>query len=540
MLETTGAGRILVLGWDGATFDVILPLVARGRMPHTARLLREGAFARLRSTTPAVTPVAWTTMVTGVNPGKHGIFDGHQLDPATGRIRFASASMRRASTLWRHVNAHGGRTAVLNVPVTYPPETVNGFLAPGMFTPPGATDAIFPADLGAAFTERFGPLADSPPKYADPVRYLDSLLQGARARRDMVLWLLERGRWELLFAVFMETDRVQHFFWHYRDPAHPRHAELGDAVERVYEALDEALGSIQAAAGPDVNVALVSDHGAGPLHTGVFLNRWLMDQGLLHLTGDITRAFSRPAGGGGLPSRLLAKALSPFAPGRAAAMKAAARAAEQARVNNLLRSLIDWERTVAWSDGMGGGITLNAPAGERDALCGRIAAGLEALPDPRTGLPVIESVRRREELYHGPLVETAPDLVVTCAPGYQIYAPHEFLINGQVPKQELFLEHPWSGRHEPLGVFVLSGPGVGGGDAGQCEMADVTPTLLALLGIVPPRGLDGRVLSAAPRPEAPAAGPGPGLPAGALSPGAPLAPEDEEAMKARLKSLGYL
>jgi predicted AlkP superfamily phosphohydrolase/phosphomutase len=535
-----------VLGWDGATFDIIHPLIARGRMPHTARLMEQGAFASLRSTTPAVTPVAWTTMITGVNPGKHGIFDGHQIDPDTGQIRFASAAMRRAPTLWSMVGAQGGRTAVLNVPVTYPPEPVNGFLAPGMFTPPGATDAIFPADLGAAFTARFGPLADSPPKYADPVRYLHSLLTGVQTRRDMVLWLLERGPFALVFAVFMETDRVQHFFWQYRDPAHPRHSELGDAVERVYEAVDEALGRILATAGPDVRVALVSDHGAGPLHTGVFLNRWLMDQGWLHVTRDFARSFSRPAWGGrDLARRLLARALSSVAPGRAAAMQAAARASEEIRVNNLLRSIIDWEKTQAWSDGMGGGIYVNPCAGkDRVVLCKRLSAALKGLVDPRTGKTVIEAVHWREDLYHGPMVAAAPDLILTCAPGYQIYAPHEFLIHGQTPRQELFLDHPWSGRHEPFGIFVLSGPGVGGGDVGSCKMADVTPTLLALMGIPVPEGLDGFVLARALTPDVTpvrAAGRDPDgqTPAG-TEPDAALDPKDEKAMIAQLKSLGYM
>jgi predicted AlkP superfamily phosphohydrolase/phosphomutase len=545
-VRTTGTGKVLVLGWDGATFDILRPLIARGRMPHTARLMEQGAFASLRSTTPAVTPVAWTTMVTGVNPGKHGIFDGHQIDPDTGQIRFASAAMRRAAALWSMVGAHGGRTAVLNVPVTYPPEAVRGFLAPGMFAPPGATDAIFPADLGAAFTARFGPLADSPPRYADPVRYLDSLLQGVLTRRDMVLWLLERGPWELVFAVFMETDRVQHFFWQYRDPDHPRHRELGTAVERIYEAMDDALGRILAVAGPDVTVALVSDHGAGPLHTGVFLNRWLMDQGWLHVTRDFARPFSRPAWGGrALLRRLLARALSPVAPGRAAALQAAARASETTRVNNLLRSIIDWDRTLAWSDGMGGGIYINPSAsGERVGLCKRLSADLKGLVDPRTGKTVIEAVHWREDIYLGPMVSAAPDLIVTCAPGYQIYAPHEFLINGQAPHQEIFLDHPWSGRHELFGIFVLAGPGVGGGDAGNCNMADVTPTLLALLGIPLPEGLDGFVLARALTTDvtpvqAPGHGPGAHGPTGA-EPDPALDSKDKKAMIAQLKSLGYM
>lgn len=542
--KTAAAGKTIVLGWDGATFDIIRPLIARGRMPHTARLMTQGAFAKLRSTTPAVTPVAWTSMVTGVNPGKHGIFDGHQLDPATGQIHFASAAKRRSPALWSLVDAHGGRAAVLNVPVTYPPEPINGFLAPGMFSPPGAPDAISPADLGTAFTGRFGPLADSPPKYADPVRYLDSLLEGVRTRQDMVLWLLERGPWDLFFAVFMETDRVQHFFWQYRDPAHPRHDALGDAVERIYEAVDAALGNILAAAGPEINVALVSDHGAGPLHTGIFLNGWLLDQGWLHLTGDFARTFSRSNSGSSLLRRLLAKAIAPLAPGRAAQMQAAAKASEQTRVNNLLRSIIDWERTKAWSDGMGGGVYVNpAAADDRTALCRRLSAGLKELVDPRTGENVIEAVHWREDLYRGPLVAEAPDLIVTCAPGYQIYAPHEFLIHSQAPGREVFLPHPWSGRHEPFGIFVLAGPGiVAGGDVGRCEMVDVTPTVLALLGLPLPDRLDGFVLT---RALAPGCIPGA---ASAASPNAPTGTEAEttsdnkgnNALITQLKNLGYM
>lgn len=540
-MKATGTEKVIVLGWDGATFDIIRPLLDRGRMPHTARLMGEGAFARLRSTIPAVTPVAWTTMVTGVNPGKHGIFDGHQLAPDTGRVRFASAAMRRVPALWSLVTAHGGKSAVLNVPVTYPPEPINGFLAPGMFAPPGATNAIHPTELGAAFTKRFGPLADSPPKYDDPVRYLDSLLTGVQKRLDMVLWLLDRGPWELVFAVFMETDRVQHFLWQYRDPDHPRHKELGNAVERVYEALDAALGRILTVAGPEANVALVSDHGAGPLATGVFLNKWLMDQGWLSLTHDFTRTFARPGlGGPGRLRRLLAKALSPVAPGLAVSIKAKALACEQSRANNLFRSIVDSKRTLAWSDGMGGGIYLNpANTEDRPTVCGRLSAELKRLVDPRTGKPVIEAVHWREDIYHGPMVADAPDLIVTCAPGYQIYAPHEFLINAQAPGRDLFLDHPWSGRHEPYGIFVLSGPGVEGGDTGDCEMTDVTPTLLALLGIPQPPHLDGLVLS-----RALASGGQPPTPGPSNIPGMPNSSGDTsdagDAIKAQLKSLGYM
>jgi len=526
--------RVMVVGWDGATFDIIRPLAARGKVPTLARFLSGGASGRLASTIPAVTPVAWTSMTTGCNPGRHGIFDGHQYDPQSGRMRFANAAMRRVPPVWSLLAARGLRPAAMNVPVTYPPddlEGVGGVIVPGMFTPPGARDAIRPAAFGRDFEHRFGPHSDSPPKYDDPARYLDSLLRGVDRRREMIEFMMDRGPFDFLFTVFMETDRVQHFFWEYRDPAHPRHTELGDAVERVYQALDEALGALMAKAGPDTTFALASDHGAGPLHTGVFLNRWLLDNGLLALNRPM-EALLRPA-----PSSRLGSL----------ARKAAARVGliDRARaaddLNNRFRAAIDWDATLAWSDGMGGSVYFNpAKAGDRlrAELTFAIHNGLMDLHGP-DGAPVFEAVHRREDVYAGPQVPDAPDLIVECAPGYQVYAPHEFLLHGAGDPAELFVRHPWCGRHEKYGVFALHGPGVRpGADFGECAMVDVTPTLLALTGCPVPAHMDGRAVAAAldfapPEPERGEAG--------WASPGdAGTSADDEAAMRKNLKDLGYM
>jgi predicted AlkP superfamily phosphohydrolase/phosphomutase len=529
--------RVMVIGWDGATFDIVRPLIAQGRMPVLARFMVQGASGRLESTIPAVTPVAWTTMTTGCNPGKHGIFDGHQLDPVSGRVRFASAAMRKVPPIWSLLSGAGKRTAVLNVPVTYPPDRVNGVLIPGMFAPPGAPDAIYPADFGRAFEKRFGRHADSPPKFDDPLRYLHSLLTGVEHRCAMVEHLLDREPWDFLFAVFMETDRVQHFFWKYRDPAHPRHAELGDAIERVYQALDTALGRIMDTAGSGVTFALVSDHGAGPLHTGVFLNRWLMDNGLLALTEPV-ETMMRPERRSALGSL---------------ARKAAVRLGLTDRVraaddlNNRFRSAIDWDATLAYSDGMGGGIHFNharLDAAGRDELTFAIHNGLLDLKGPN-GDAVITAVARREDVYAGPEVPGAPDLLVECAPGYQVYAPHEFLLHGAGDPASLFVSHPWCGRHERYGLFLLHGPGVRpGADFDECAMIDVTPTLLALMHGPIPAYMDGTPVAralAVPVPD-PATSPAAhGAPAGDPHAGDNAPDKDQDAaMKQQLKDLGYM
>lgn len=523
--------RVMVVGWDGATFDIIRPLAAQGKMPALARFLAGGASGRLESTIPAVTPVAWTSMTTGCNPGRHGIFDGHQYDPASGRMRFASAAMRRVPPLWSLLSARGLRPGVMNVPVTYPPDPIDGVIVPGMFTPPGAHDAIRPADFGRDLERRFGPHTDSPPKYDDPARYLDSLLQGVDRRREMIEFLMNRGHWDFLFAVFMETDRVQHFFWEYRDPAHPLHSELGDAVERVYQALDGALAALMDKAGPDTAFALASDHGAGPLHTGVFLNRWLMDNGLLTLKKPM-ETLLRPAAPSPL-GRLARKAASRIG------LVDKRRVADD--LNNRFRSAIDWDATLAWSDGMGGSVYFNPAKVDgplRTELTFAVHNGLMDLRGP-DGAPVIEAVHRREDVYAGPQTPDAPDLIMECAPGYQVYAPHEFLLHGAGDPADLFVRHPWSGRHERHGVFALHGPGVRSGtDFGGCAMVDVAPTLLALMGCPAPAHMDGRAV--APALDSPPPEPKHGEADWTAPSDAGTSVDDEAAMRQNLNDLGYM
>jgi Uncharacterized conserved protein len=525
--------KVIVIGWDGATFDIIRPLVEQGRMPVIARFMERGAFGQLESTTPAVTPVAWTTMTTGCNPGKHGIFDGHQLDAATGRIRFANASMRCVPPIWSILSDAGRTAAVLNVPVTYPPDDINGVLIPGMFSPAQARDAIHPADFGHEFEKRFGKHIDSPPKYDDPVRYLKSLLQGIEKRRAMVEYLMDANPWDFMFAVFMETDRVQHFFWEYRDPTHARHAELGNAVERIYMALDAALGTIMAKAGDDTTVAVVSDHGAGPLHTGIFLNRWLLDNELLHLTTPMESSLH--PGTSHRLGRLTRKVLATLGIGTAD---------DRAdTINNRFRSTIDWDRTLAYSDGMGGSIYFNeeqVDAAKRDALTFAIHNGLLSLKHPHRNEPVIDAIVRREDIYHGPETDNGPDLIVECAPGYQIYAPHEFLLHQTGNPEALFVDHPWCGRHEKYGVFLLHGPAIRPGtDFSVCAMADVAPTLLALMATPIPTHMDGTAVASALRvPIVTAAGQTIAGPSPADTPRS--TEESDAAMKKQLKDLGYM
>ncbi|WP_300161533.1 alkaline phosphatase family protein [Solidesulfovibrio sp.] len=538
------AARVVVVGWDGATFDVIKPLIAAGRMPHLAALLEKGVHGPLCSTVPPVTPVAWTSFATGTSPGRHGVFDALTLDPQTHEVRFVSAAMRRAAPIWAVLSQRGRPAGAVNVPVTWPPEPIDGFVVPGMFTPSDAEDFVHPKELRAEIEARFGPglCRDSPAMDPDPARYLDNLLAGVDARCELTLWLMARRPLDYFCSVFMESDRVQHFFWAYRDPAHPLHARLGRAIEAVYERLDAALGRIVAACPPETAVALVSDHGAGPLRRAIFLNRWLMDQGLLVLSGDLASlAGRRPS-----PLRRAAAALAKAVlPASVLAARRKARSRAHARINNLFSAIVDWERSACVSEGIAGGIFFNprlVGQGDREALTRRLKEGLTAIVDPETGEHPFLAVHAREELYAGEAVAHAPDVVTLCGPGYQVLVPHEIALYGQGAPTGLFASHKWSGRHEQHGVFALAGPGVAAGVAlADAAMPDVTPTLLYALGEAVPDNMDGRVLATAFTPETLAARP-PAVAAATAATAAAAGTDGEAAARIadELSDLGYM
>src|SRR4030042_6947088 len=136
--------RVIVMGLDGATFDLILPWVEQGYLPTFKRLMKEGAWGELESTTPPLTGPAWSSFITGKNPGRHGIYDFVKRNPQGYQWQTINATHRDGMSLWRLLSDHGRKVVVFNVPVTYPPEAVNGVMISGDLPPRKAPDFIFP------------------------------------------------------------------------------------------------------------------------------------------------------------------------------------------------------------------------------------------------------------------------------------------------------------------------------------------------------------------------------------------------------------
>ena len=532
------APKLTIVGLDAATFDVIDPLLAGGDLPNLARLIERGARGPLRSTTHPLTPLAWTTMVTGVNAGRHGIWDFSERDETGYALRLVNGSSARAPALWTRLSAAGHSVGVVNVPFTWPAPDVDGFVVAGMDAWARDDGMTTPRALIAELHERFGVLRvdHTFPLTSDDAFDLAHVRAVCEQRAELVGWLAERYDPDLLFVVFMSADHVHHLAW-------PDWEERGreSVVADVYRLLDGALGDVLRRVGDDGNVLVVSDHGGGSLDGVVNLNAWLAQAGYLAYRDDADV-------GADVGHRLFELRRKLPANLRRAVKQRVPRLRERAYRVRHAPSVIDWSRTRAFSYGTFGNIVVNVRGRERDGV---VEPGAEyervrdELIERLSGLEMVAAVHRREDLFEGPHLDRVPDLVVE-------FADYAWLGKGNLTERADAIEdridvrgHPgahYVGSHRPDGIAVLSGPAARAGATFSASIVDIAPTALYLLGESIPSDLEGRLLSEAIDRDLLDDRPPEYVEAIDLELGAPRAYDEEGAaeVEERLRSLGYL
>jgi len=548
-----GSGRkTIVLGLDGATWSVLDPLMAAGRLPQLAALAARGVRAVALSTTHPVSPVAWSSIATGKNPGKHGIFDFGRRAPGSYRIETISARLQRGPTLWDLASRAGLRCGVFNVPVTYPPREVNGFMVTSIFTPSNQVTFTYPAALSAELNALVDGYEIVTREVWGPGReraYVDSIFQTIAKREKALDWLLDRHPIDCGMLVYNETDTIQHKAWPaggFRGAAPPWPAE---GVALVYERLDAALGRLIERFGPDTNILLASDHGAGEMRGVMYINRWLMDRGYLRLK----RSLAYPLKWFLARTDLLVRA---YRAAQVLGLGALGRLVPGSLRESVATSFVsfddvDWPHTQAYSFGEFGRIFLNLkgrepqgvvePGAEAGRLLDRLAKELGEVLDPATGRPVVTRVLRRDEVFHGPAAAEGPDLLFVID-DYARDASVQFGIGRRgVLGEPEFMDR---GCHRPEGVLVAAGPDIAPGRLDRVSVLDVTPTVLHLLGLPVPEDMDGRVVteilapSAASRPVVRAAGGAAAPPPRSAEPA--MTADEQREVEKRLHDLGYL
>ena len=556
--------RLILLGLDGATFTVIDFLVARGRLPQLAGLMREGVRAPLASTVPPHSAAAWPSLVTGRNPGHHGLYEFYRRRAGSYRLEPINGGCVPGPKLWQLAGAAGKRVCVFNVPISYPPEDVKGVMVSGLDTPGRESEFTHPAGLKRELLARF-------PGYAieidEVVRALEHRERSAAdpraARRAMLLqqleqelavadFLLEREPWDLAFLVVTAPDRAQHLFWDDFERLQRGETVAADSpLLAAYERADAALGRWRARY-PDRAWLVVSDHGFGPLTKEFYLEQFLAEQGWLRLRPRAERA-------GQLLGAALRRPWRALGPLGALLRQSAGRltrgeAALPAWVLEDPERAVDWSRTRAYAVGDTGAIFLNVagrepqgiipPGREYERVREELAAALMALRDPGDGRTVVERVYRREELYSGAQLQALPDLHVCLREyAYRVVLRHHGEKGCYFGRPEARKALYDTGSHRREGIFLAAGPGFARGrQLPAANLLDVLPTVLHALGLPLEASLEGRVLAEAFAPEFMAAhpvSPGGRAPATALA-ARGYSEEEERKLAERLKQLGYL
>lgn len=494
------ARRVVILGIDGGTYDVIDPLIARGGMPRLSALLREGMRGTLASTVPPLTGPAWMSLLTGRRPENHGILGFCLYEPGTYQRRIASWRMARGPMVWDALARAGKTSGLVNVPMTWPPAPVRGFHVTGMFTPPGAR-YTHPSDLAAELEREFAyetnQVVEGYRSDMDRDRFVEDLHRVTDKHVKAALHLFETRPTDFFMLVLVGTDRLQHGFFHLFDPGHPAWtaeaaARYGGLLASYYERIDAAIGAFMDRLGPEDVLLLVSDHGFAPTYGRLKINRWLESLGWLAPIGANSRAAWSNRAWTAL-KKLDVLDLRHRLPG--AVQDRLPRAATRQDVT----SQLDWTRTLAYCpDPACRGIYINLvgrdplgivrPGDEYESLRRAIRQALLEVVVPGGDVRIFPRVWLREEVYQGTFVERAPDIVFDLDDRYNVVAR---LDEGPV----FDVERGHTGDHNDRGMFAAWGSGVGrGGRIQGARIWDVAPTVLDLLGVRPAEDVDGRSL----------------------------------------------
>lgn len=488
--------KVIVIGLDGATWDLIKPWVKEGVLPNIKKLLEDGVHSELASTLPSSTGPAWTSIITGKNPGKHGIFDFFDL--RSSNLRVMSSRDVKSKTLWRILSGYHKSVIVINVPATYPPEKVNGIIITGLLTPSEDSNFTYPRDIREELLRsgyviepgiRFVRALSFSPKDKTIDELVNTFNENAEKKAEIAFKLMKKNDWDHLFIVFEGSDRLGHYLWR---------EETFDALKRHYQKLDQIIGRFFKEIPDNTTVIILSDHGMTPIKKKFYVNNWLMNLGVLYINGRIRKTIKYHLVNIGKKSAKTLADLN-FPIERILSTKFA-----QKRIFSLVTSKggFDTGRTKAYhltntSSGIIISSSQNLKKGEYEKLVDHMVRELNEIKDPDTGERILEAFKR-EELYSGPYVENAPEIMIAMKSGYDL--------TGIVSMNRKIMKNPIvdikdslevrSANHARMGILIMKGPGIKRGmEIEVTSVYDIVPTILHIMKLPVPSDVDGKVLN---------------------------------------------
>lgn len=482
--------KVLVVGLDGGTWNILKPLAENGIMPTLGTLRATGVPSVLTSTIPPITPAAWSSFQTGLHPDRHGIFGFVNFDKNHNQLSLVNSQFLEQPTIWELAGDAGRQIITINVPMTYPPRPVNGIVVSGMLSPDAQSEFTYPPSIREDLLRQFGRYVfmkgqDVWHLTKDVERFTATMKEIVQFRLEVALWMAETYDWDLFMVHFQVVDAFQHPMWPYLDPQHPLFSRNTHAiVADFYSALDDAIAALNNAIDAQTKI-IMSDHGFQRRRRNVLLNNWLSERG--HLV-------YRQKGWRDTVVRSTYKAVR-----RLDVLNLRNRLISRELKANMLdfevASVIDWDKTMVYATG-GSVIPYvlfylsNGISNEDDAFIRMLIQELSHLHDPRTNEPVIDWIVPASSIYarSGP---TVPDVVAKLSPGYTMLPRlSEELFTDINSKQDYVI-----GTHDQNGIALFWGENI---DATarlkHASIVDLAPTILYALETAVPDNLDGRVL----------------------------------------------
>jgi len=481
--------KVVAIVLDGAPFDVFSSLARKGVLPNMRRLMKKGCFGVLNSTIPPISPVAIPSLLTGKNPGKHGVFGFGYVE--NGIFRPYTSENIVGETIWDILAAANKKVILLNVPWTFPPFKVNGVMVAGPPSPRNQAES-YPSNLLSILESEVGryyvdlSLKSLDYRGADEEGFLEEAYLVTRGRAKAMHYLMENYKWDLSLTVFTTLDRMQHVFFGYFDEESPLfNAEKRKILVEYYKEIDKILGETFSSLDENTILVVVSDHGFEYLRKYVGINNMLIEGGFakerskfqIFTTERILGVLKRIGLGN------IKRMISP----RASIM-----------AQRIFPRRSDYSKSECYGL-TGGAVSINknnvADKEKHEVLRKRLINFLYSITDEDNGEKIVEKIYDRSEIYHGNPVVDAPDLIIVFKKGYEPHIWGNRIIEPVKPiKNKTVKTGTHIGFSSQRGIFIVSGPGIKEGFQIESNIVDVAPTILHVLGVPVPSDMDGRVL----------------------------------------------
>ncbi len=484
--------KVILIGIDGATWNIIDPLIRKGYLPNLKRLKSLGLYGNLKSTYPPSSPPAWNSLFSGMNPGKHKIFDFVKRKKNSYFIEPIFSEDRKSPLVWDYLTKNGKKTVAISIPFAYPPGEINGLITTGLGTPSKNSDFTFPRELKKHILKKYPNFdVDFEEHIFDFPKDKNLILEKVREVTEseflLAKDLFKERNWDLFTAVFRSTDVIQHYFM-----------DDKQIIEQYYSQVDKIVGWFMNNLKKDMTFLVCSDHGFKEVHTKFYLNNWLNKNQFMEIkkrskqdylniidADKVERFFTRF----GLKklvwnlkkSYLLELFVKYFA--------------KSSRLDYL--QLINWERTKLYYLGTSNGLIYvnqrgREPAGlvefeDRKKLIEEFKKKLKSLSYKNK--KVIDKIFSSDEIFTPRTKEeNFPDIVVTLRSG--------FILSGGFSETGKMFEkdRERNGDHDPDGIICIYRKGVRDKKRSKKEykIYDVVPTILNELGITIQEDFDGK------------------------------------------------